>query len=91
MERSMRSIMSRLRLTAGRVSAVILTAVVTAGITTTVVMVVAEISPQNAWQQPILRFVDTVVGVAVGVGVAWLALTLRSRVRTARPSPQPRL
>jgi uncharacterized membrane protein YccC len=64
---------------------------ITAGITTTVVMVVAAISPQNAWQQPILRFVDTVVGVAVGVGAAWLALTLRSRVSTARPSPEPGL
>jgi uncharacterized membrane protein YgaE (UPF0421/DUF939 family) len=64
---------------------------ITAGITTTVVMVVAAISPQNAWQQPILRFVDTVVGVAVGVGVAWLALTLRSRVSTARPPAEPRV
>ena len=36
---------------------------VTAGITTAVVMVVAAVSPQHAWQQPILRFADTVIGV----------------------------
>jgi uncharacterized membrane protein YgaE (UPF0421/DUF939 family) len=38
----------------------------TSAITTTVVMVVAAISPQDAWQQPILRLADTVIGVAVG-------------------------
>ena len=40
---------------------------VTAAITTTVVLVVAAVSPQHAWQQPILRLADTVIGVAVGV------------------------
>ena len=39
---------------------------VTAGITTAVIMVVAAVSPQHAWQQPILRLADTIVGVAVG-------------------------
>ena len=47
---------------------------VTAAITTTVVMVVAAISPHNAWEQPILRLGDTVIGVAVGVAAAWLDL-----------------
>lgn len=47
---------------------------ITAAITTTVVMVVAAVSPQDAWQQPILRFADTVVGVAVGIGAAWISL-----------------
>jgi uncharacterized membrane protein YccC len=47
---------------------------VTAAITTTVVMVVAAISPHNAWEQPILRLADTVIGVAVGVAAAWLDL-----------------
>jgi uncharacterized membrane protein YccC len=42
--------------------------IVTTGITTAVVMVVAEMSPQDAWQQPLLRLVDTIVGVAVGIG-----------------------
>ena len=44
---------------------------VTAGITTTVILVVAAVSPQHAWQQPILRLADTIVGVAVGVVAAW--------------------
>src|ERR1700751_5647243 len=42
--------------------------IVTTGITTAVVMVVAAMSPQDAWQQPLLRLVDTVVGIAVGIG-----------------------
>jgi multisubunit Na+/H+ antiporter MnhB subunit len=42
------------------------------GITTTVVLVVAAISPENAWQQPLLRLVDTVVGVAVGISCKWV-------------------
>ena len=40
---------------------------ITTGITTAVVMVVASLSPHDAWRQPILRLVDTAVGVAVGV------------------------
>jgi uncharacterized membrane protein YgaE (UPF0421/DUF939 family) len=46
--------------------------VVTAGITTTVVMVVAAMEPRNAWLQPLLRLLDTVVGIAVGIGVKWV-------------------
>jgi uncharacterized membrane protein YccC len=45
--------------------------IVTTGITTAVVMVVAAISPENAWQQPLLRLADTVVGVATGVAFKW--------------------
>ena len=48
--------------------------VVTTGITTAVVMVVAALSPHDAWQQPILRLVDTLVGVAIGVAAATLGL-----------------
>lgn len=60
---------------------------VTAGITTAVVMVVAAISPEHAWQQPILRFFDTLVGVAVGLGAVWLDLHLiRPRLRGAGTS-----
>lgn len=47
---------------------------ITASITTVVVLVVAAVSPQHAWQQPILRLADTVIGVAVGVAAAWLGL-----------------
>lgn len=47
---------------------------VTAAITTTVVLVIAAVSPHEAWRQPIFRFADTVVGVAVGVGAAMIGL-----------------
>ncbi len=50
---------------------------VTAGITTAVVLVVAAVTPQHAWQQPILRLADTVVGVAVGVVAAWTGIRVR--------------
>jgi uncharacterized membrane protein YgaE (UPF0421/DUF939 family) len=45
--------------------------IVTTGITTAVVMVVAAVSPEDAWQQPLLRLADTVVGIAVGVACKW--------------------
>jgi len=48
--------------------------IITTGITTAVVMVVAAISPDHAWKQPLLRVVDTIVGVAVGVAGAWISL-----------------
>jgi uncharacterized membrane protein YccC len=50
---------------------------ITTGITTTVVMVVAAMSPSHAWHQPILRMIDTIVGSAVGVlgGVIYSAVT----------------
>jgi len=44
--------------------------VITTGITTVVVMVVAGLSPHDAWQQPILRLADTVIGVLIGVAAA---------------------
>ena len=53
--------------------------VVTTGITTAVVLVVAALSPHDAWQQPILRLVDTLVGVAIGVAAATLGLRISSR------------
>ena len=43
--------------------------IVTTGITTTVVMVVVAISPQEAWKQPLLRLLDTIVGIAIGIGL----------------------
>jgi uncharacterized membrane protein YccC len=46
--------------------------IVTVGITTAVVMVVAAMSPVDAWQQPLLRLADTVVGIAVGVACKWV-------------------
>ena len=53
--------------------------IVTTGITTTVVMVVAAMSPQDAWHQPLLRLADTVVGIAVGVACKWLGSVLYFR------------
>jgi multisubunit Na+/H+ antiporter MnhB subunit len=55
---------------------------VTAGITTAVIMVVAAVSPQHAWEQPILRLVDTVVGVAVGAIAAWTGIRVRGFLLT---------
>ncbi|MBV9118424.1 MAG: FUSC family protein [Acetobacteraceae bacterium] len=46
--------------------------ITTTGITTAVVMVVAAMSPSAAWQQPLLRLFDTVVGIALGVIFKWL-------------------
>ena len=50
--------------------------IVTTGITTAVVMVVAAMSPRDAWQQPLLRLIDTIVGIAVGVGSMRIAAFL---------------
>jgi hypothetical protein len=46
--------------------------IVTAGITTAVVMVVAAASPEDAWRQPLLRFADTIVGIAFGAACKWV-------------------
>jgi hypothetical protein len=65
-------------------------AVVTTGITTAVVMVVAALSPRDAWEQPILRLGDTAIGVAIGVAAAAClqraALIERSRRNVATPN-----
>jgi hypothetical protein len=47
--------------------------IVTTSLTKAVVMVVAAISPEQAWQQPLLRFVDTIIGIAAGVFCKWVA------------------
>jgi len=60
--------------------------VITASITTTVVMVVAAISPQQAWRQPILRLIDTIVGTAVGIAGAWIGLRLATRIPNQAPA-----
>jgi uncharacterized membrane protein YccC len=58
--------------------------IITTGITTAVVMVVAAISPEHAWKEPILRLVDTVVGVGVGVAAAWISLSTGSAPQSQR-------
>jgi uncharacterized membrane protein YccC len=47
--------------------------IVTTAVTTIVVMVIAVQNPVHAWEQPLLRLFDTVVGVAIGVGGKWIA------------------
>ena len=54
--------------------------IVTACITIAVVLVVAGISPEHAWKQPILRLIDTVVGIVVGILGAWVALIWSRRL-----------
>jgi uncharacterized membrane protein YccC len=55
--------------------------VVTTSITTAVVMVVAALSSRSPWEQPVLRLLDTAVGMAVGLVGAWLALRIAPRLR----------
>jgi uncharacterized membrane protein YccC len=43
------------------------------GVTTAVVMLVAAVDTQDAWQQPLLRLMDTVIGIAVGMSCKWVA------------------
>jgi uncharacterized membrane protein YgaE (UPF0421/DUF939 family) len=50
--------------------------ILTTAITTAVVMVVAAMDTRHAWLQPLLRFLDTVVGIAIGVGAKWVASLL---------------
>jgi hypothetical protein len=57
---------------------------VTTAISTAVVMVVAAVSPHDAWEQPILRAFDTAFGIAVGLAASWIGLRLTApRVMTA--------
>lgn len=60
--------------------------VITASITTTVVMVVAAISPEHAWKQPVLRLIDTLIGIAVGIAGAWIGLKLVSGIHRKFPT-----
>jgi len=55
--------------------------IVTTAITTIVVMVVAIISPEHAWHQPLLRFLDTVIGIGVGVTCKWAASIIFAKLQ----------
>jgi len=50
--------------------------IVTAGITTIVIMMVAALRPVDDWHQPILRLIYTAVGVGIGVAFKWAAARL---------------
>jgi hypothetical protein len=52
--------------------------IITTAITTVVVMVVAAMDARHARLQPLLRLLDTVVGIAVGIGAKWVASHLFS-------------
>jgi hypothetical protein len=60
--------------------------VITAGITTAVVMVVVGIAPQHAWIQPILRLADTSVGLGVGIAAVWIGRKLGSQSHGRSPA-----
>ena len=62
---------------------------ITAAITTAVILVASEVSPQHAWQQPILRLADTIVGTAVGLAAAWAGLRLSRSSRDETPDRTP--
>jgi uncharacterized membrane protein YccC len=55
--------------------------IITTAITTAVVMVVAAMSPADAWHQPLLRLADTVVGIAVGVVCKWIGSFLYFKLK----------
>jgi uncharacterized membrane protein YccC len=46
------------------------------GMTTAAVLVVSIGDPQKAWQQPVMRLLDTVAGIIVGVACKWAASSL---------------
>jgi uncharacterized membrane protein YgaE (UPF0421/DUF939 family) len=50
--------------------------IVTTAITTAVVMVVAAMDSRHARLQPLLRLLDTVVGITLGIGAKWVASLL---------------
>jgi uncharacterized membrane protein YgaE (UPF0421/DUF939 family) len=54
--------------------------IVTTGITTTVVLVVAALDPKHALVQPSLRLLDTIVGIGVGMLLKWVASYTIARV-----------
>jgi hypothetical protein len=52
--------------------------IITTAITTAVVMVVAAMDTRHARLQPLLRLLDTAVGIAIGVAAKWVASLLFS-------------
>jgi uncharacterized membrane protein YgaE (UPF0421/DUF939 family) len=58
--------------------------IVTTGITTAVVMVVAGMNPLDPWHQPLLRLIDTVAGITVGVACKWIGSLVFFRL-TGKP------
>jgi uncharacterized membrane protein YccC len=59
--------------------------IATAGITTAVIMFVAIMDTGHAQQQPLLRLIDTLIGIAVGVACKWAASFLFYRIVAEEP------
>lgn len=55
--------------------------IITTAITTIVVMVVAIMTPAHARDQPLLRLIDTVIGIGVGVACKWAVSRAFCRLR----------
>jgi uncharacterized membrane protein YccC len=56
---------------------------ITAAVSSAVVMVSAALSPHQPWLLPILRFTDTLVGIAFGLGAVWLGMQLARRLKAS--------
>ncbi|WP_431272024.1 FUSC family protein [Dankookia sp. P2] len=64
--------------------------IIATDITTCVIMTVAASHPSQAWLHPPLRFLDTVVGIAIGVAFRWAGdLLLRRSGAPAAVAPGP--
>jgi uncharacterized membrane protein YgaE (UPF0421/DUF939 family) len=50
-------------------------------ITIAVIMIIAASNPEDAWRQPLLRLVDTIVGIAVGVACKWFGSFVFFKIR----------
>jgi uncharacterized membrane protein YccC len=53
--------------------------VITTGITSAVVLIVAAVTPHHVWQQAVLRIFDMAIGIAVGVCASWIALRVAEK------------
>jgi uncharacterized membrane protein YccC len=60
---------------------------ITTSITTAVLIGIAAVNSQHAWQQPILRFFDTLIGVGVGLAAAWIGLRITRALDGHRTGP----
>jgi uncharacterized membrane protein YccC len=57
-----------------------------AGITIAVVLIVGSASPIAAWKQPVLRLIDTLVGICIGLLASWFSLSVGLVQR--QPAPE---
>jgi uncharacterized membrane protein YgaE (UPF0421/DUF939 family) len=58
-------------------------AAVTAAVTTAVVMISAQVSPEHAWRLPVLRLADTLVGLIVGLVAARLLTWINTKLHVS--------